>query len=105
MASLGGKRLTQNASDQQRKAEQLEALVQRIVNKMDEIDEEIINLVEGGMEGKSVQTMANTYIENRDVISQFVKRFAAIACVVHESAEQMMKVEEEANTAAMGGIV
>lgn len=87
----------------ERKGEALEQIVESIVKKIEEIDTEIESLVRGGMEGNSVQTMANTYIKNREVISDYVKRFAATAYVLDESAKAMKKIEDQADTAASGG--
>lgn len=103
MAEIGGVKLTQNTSSQSEKAEALEQIVESIVKKIEEIDTEIESLVRGGMEGNSVQTMANTYIKNREVISDYVKRFAATAYVLDESAKAMKKIEDQADTAASGG--
>lgn len=100
MGVIKSKRFTQEASEQMRKADALYELVERIVNKMDEIDNEVIGLVEGGLEGPSVQTAADSYIENREVISDFVKRFAAVAYDIHTSAGNAQRIEEEANSAA-----
>lgn len=103
MAEIGAAKLTQNTSSQSSKAEALEAIVESIVSKMDEIDTEIENLVKNGMEGSSVETMAKTYIANREVISDYVKRFAATAYVLDENAKAAAKIEQEAETAAGGG--
>lgn len=102
MADIGGTKLTQNTSSQSQKAEALGEIVDSIVKKINEIDTEIENLVRNGMEGNSVQTMANTYIRNREVISDYVKRFAATAYVLDESAKAMQKIEQQADTAASG---
>ena len=102
MAQIGGVKLTQNAGSQSEKAEALMQIVDSIANKIGEIDEEIENLTRNGMEGTSVQTMANTYIRNREVISDFVKRFAATACVLDESAREMKRQEQQSDMAAGG---
>ena len=103
MAAIGGVKLTQNTSNQRAKAEALEQIVEDIVKKIEDIDEEIISLVRGGMEGTSVQTMANSYIKNREVINDYVKRFAATACVLDESSKAMRNIEQQSDTAAGGG--
>lgn len=103
MAEIGGVKLTQNTGSQSEKAEALEQIVESIVKKIEEIDTEIESLVKNGMEGNSVQTMANTYIKNREAISGYVKRFAATACVLDESAQAMKKIENQADMAASGG--
>lgn len=102
MAEIGSVKISQNTSDQMRKAEDLQSLVESIVSKIEEIDTEITNLVRGGLEGTSVQSMANSYIKNREVINDYVKRFAATACVLYDDAQDMMNEEMNANTAAGG---
>ncbi len=104
MAEFGGVKLTQNTDSQSSKAAQLESIVESIVKKIEEIDTEIMNLVRGGMEGSSVATMANTYIQNRNVINDYVKRFAATACVLDESAQAMKNINMNSDTAAGGGV-
>ena len=103
MAELGGVKLTQNTGKQSEKAEALELIVESIVSKIGEIDSEIVNLIRGGMEGASVQSMANTYIRNREVINDYVKRFASIACVLYDDAQGMKNLESQADTAAGAG--
>lgn len=102
MADIGGRKLTQNTGSQSAKAEALMNLVEEVVKKIEEIDEEITSLVRGGMEGTSVQTMANTYISNREVINDYVKRFAATACVLDEDARAMNNINQQSGTAAGG---
>ena len=102
MGTVSGVKVTQNTGNQKAKAEALEALVQRIVNKIEEIDSEITSLVQGGLEGNSVQTMANTYIHNREVVNDYIKRFALTAEVLYDTADLMQKNEDEANAAASG---
>ena len=104
MAEFSGVKLTQNTDNQSSKAAELERIVESIVKKIEEIDTEIMNLVRGGMEGSSVATMANTYIQNRNVINDYVKRFAATACVLDESAQAMKKININSDTAASGGV-
>lgn len=102
MADIGGVKLTQNTGSQSAKAEALMQIVEDVVKKIEEIDTEITGLVRGGMEGTSVQTMANTYLGNREVINDYVKRFAATACVLDESARAMKNIEQQSNAAAGG---
>lgn len=102
MAEFSGVKLTQNADNQSQKAEQLESIVKSIVSKMEEIDTEIKSLVQGGMEGSAVAAMAGTYIQNREVINDYVKRFAATACVLHENAQTMKTINQNSDTAASG---
>lgn len=100
MAEFSGVRLTQNVDDQSNKAMELENIVKSIVSKIEEIDTEIKSLVQGGMEGSSVATMAGTYIKNREVINDYVKRFAATACVLEENAQTMKKINLNSDSAA-----
>lgn len=102
MAQIGGAKLTQNTSKQIEKANELLEIIGSIAQKIGQIDEEIANLVKNGMEGSSVQSMANRYIENREVISDYVKIFANSAEELSNSAEDMRKIEEMANIAAGG---
>lgn len=102
MANFSGVKLTQNTTNQSQKAEALKEIVESIVSKMEEIDTEILNLVKSGMEGSSVATMAATYLRNREVISDYVKRFAATACVLDDNAQTMQKLNQSADTAASG---
>jgi len=102
MADISGAKLTQNTSSQSAKAEALGEIVENIAKKINEIDVEIQSLVKGGLEGNSVQTMAKTYLHNREVISDYVKRFAATAYELDESAKAMQKAEQQADEAASG---
>lgn len=100
MAEFGGVYLTQNTSSQKEKAEQLSQLVVSIANKIEEIDTEILNLARGGLQGESVQSMADSYLKNREVISDFVKRFAATAIVLYDDAQGAQDDEVIMNSAA-----
>ncbi|MBE5885268.1 MAG: hypothetical protein E7284_02560 [Lachnospiraceae bacterium] len=102
MSEIGGARLTQNTASQAEKAEALEEIVVRVVNKIEEIDEEIKTIVAGGIEGEAIETMATTYLRNREVISDYVKKFAALAIVLYEDSQNMKTVESNANVAAGG---
>lgn len=102
MAVISGAKLTMDANSQSNKAYELEAIVDSIVSKIQEIDEEILTLVQGGMEGSAVETMSRTYIQNREVINDYVKRFASIACVLDDDAQRMKKINENSEVSAGG---
>lgn len=102
MSEIGGVRLTQNTASQAGKAEALEDIVIKVVNKIEEIDEEIKTIVVDGIQGEAIATMAATYLRNREVISEYVKKFAALAIVLYEDSQNMQNVENNANIAAGG---
>lgn len=102
MANFNGVVLTQNTGIQSQKAQDLYDIVGSVVKKIEEIDAEIMTLVKGGMEGSSVAAMANTYLKNREVINDYVKRFAAIACLLDENAVTMKNIDSTSEVAAGG---
>ena len=94
--------ISQNATNQAQKAADLQALAERIAKLMSEVDTEIQTIGAGGLEGTSVTAMLKSYTDNREVISDFVKRFSAAAVAVDAGAEAMAKVNTNAETAASG---
>lgn len=102
MAGIEGVTLLQDADAQMEKAEQLLALAQGIANKIEEIDIEIENLVSGGLKGTAVKAMSQSYINNREVINDFIKRFATSACILYNGAEDTKNYQMQATDAAGG---
>lgn len=100
MAKVTAVRISQNASVQKTKAAQLEALATSIKTQMLEVDSAIYELVNAGIEGTAIQAAAGTYIKNREVISGFVKRFAAAALVLDSGADAMAKLNADAEANA-----
>lgn len=104
MALLYGAKLMINTNVQSQKAEELEQLVETIVNKIEEIDEEVKVLVQEGIIGESAQSLLNTYLNNREVLSGYVKKLAGTANLLYEDAQTKKKTAEQANIAAGGGV-
>lgn len=101
--SGNGSQIEQDAVSVNTKANDLYDLVVRIKNEIHAIDEEIIAIAHKGLKGSAVESSVRTYIQNREVIDGFVKKFAATACVLSESAIAHSNINEEAETAAGGG--
>lgn len=100
MANFSGVTLTMQTQNQSQKAIELDGIVKQVVSKIGEIDAEILRLVQGGIEGTAVETMAKTYINNRDVINEYVKTFESIACVLEENAVGMDTLNAHSEEAA-----
>lgn len=97
-----GSAIIQDAAGVNTKAGDLNELVGRIAQEVFEIDEQIRALALNGIKGSAMTKAVHTYNTNREVIDQFVKRFAATACVLSESAIAHSNVNDEAETAAAG---
>lgn len=100
--SGNGSAIIQNAASVNAKASELNELVGRIAQEVFEIDEQIRVLAQNGLKGSAMTKAVHTYNTNREVIDQFVKRFAATACVLSENAIAHSNVNEEAEAAAAG---
>lgn len=92
--------VSQDASRLNKKAFELNELVERIAQEVLDIDEEIMLLAAEGIKGSAMSRAMHTYVTNREVIDGFVKRFAATACVLSESAIASSNINEEAEGAA-----
>lgn len=92
-----GRRYSMDAQNMKNKAYEMEALVEKMANRITSIDEEIKSLVKGGLEGTAVESMATAYIRNREIISDYIRRFAKVAQILHESASAMEKANDNAN--------
>lgn len=86
------------------KAIALYELVEDIKTEVLAIDTEIQTLALSGIKGSAMTTAVNTYVTNREVLDDFVKRFAATACVLNENAIAHSNINDEAQTAASGGV-
>lgn len=100
--SSSGSGIVQATESVNTKATQLNELVERIAAEVLEIDEQIRTLATSGLKGSAMTTAVNTYNTNREVIDDFVKRFAATACALSESAIAHSNINEEAQAAAAG---
>lgn len=101
--SGNGSQIEQDAVSVNKKANDLYDLVVRIKDEIHAVDEEIIAMAQNGLKGTAVEAYVKTYEDNRKVIDDFVKRFAAVACVLSESAIAHSNINEEAEIAAGGG--
>lgn len=97
-----GSNFTQNASNMNRKAIELHELVERIAQEVLDIDEQIQVLAAKGIKGSAMSQAMNTYVTNREVIDDFVKRFAATACALSDSSIAASNVNESAEGSASG---
>ena len=93
-----------NSTDVSTKAEGLGILVINISAEIEKIDEFILDIATKGLMGTAVNGLLDTYIKNRDIIDSIVRNFAQATCVLKESAAAHSNVNEEAATAAKGGI-
>lgn len=103
MGVVGARRIGQTSTSQIAKAEDLLSLVSDIVSKITEIDDDIRMLVQGGIEGETVDPMVASYKQNREVIDDFVRRFSLTASVVKQNAELTMEKQAEAIEAIQSG--
>lgn len=92
-----GKRLSMDVNSMRNKAEELDSLVEAMANRIMNIDEEIKILVQGGLEGSAIESMATAYIKNREVISDYIRKFAMTAQILHESANALGTANSNAN--------
>lgn len=91
-----------NANVQNTKAMELNNLMESIAEKIHQVDSQIEALVLNGIEGSSVEAMSKTYMENREVINNYVKRFATTACVLSANAIRSSNVDSNSASAAGG---
>lgn len=93
---------TMNSESLEMKADQLGDMVSDIANIMMRIDDQIKSLTSAGLTGSSIQVAADTYIQNRTVISNFVQRFGSVALVIEATAQKQAEADAKAKTAAAG---
>lgn len=94
----------QNAGTTHKKAMELLDLVERIAQEIFDIDEQIQTIALKGLKGSAMSHAVDTYVENRNVIDNFVKRFAAAACALGDSSVAASNVNESAEGSASGGM-
>lgn len=82
--------------------ELLNDIIEESVKKIESIDSALEELVRGGLKGSAVTTMSNTYIKNRDTISDLIKEFAKYSQELKVQEERNAQVDEQAEQNAMG---
>lgn len=102
MSDFSGETLSMNVDSNATMAEELQSIITSIVNKVDEIDTSIQNLVKGGLEGSAVETAAATYIKNRTALSSYLQTFAQLQAVLEQNAENTKNINATADSAAAG---
>lgn len=100
MSDFSGEVLSMNVDSNATMASELQAIITQIVNKIDEIDTSIMDLVKGGLEGSAVETAAASYIANRKTLSGYLQTFAQLQAVLEQNAEDNRTINAKADAAA-----
>ena len=89
-----------NSQERNSNIEYMNEIIENCVKKIQEIDAAILQLVEGGLKGSGINTMSATYLQNRQVISDYLKVFAKYSLELQEQEEKLESLNALAEGAA-----
>lgn len=69
----------------------LNNIISDSVTRINAIDDALQQLVNGGLKGSAVETMAKTYVDNRKNISELLQQFAKYSIALKEQEEANME--------------
>jgi SMC interacting uncharacterized protein involved in chromosome segregation len=88
------------SSERKNGVEQINEIIDECVEAIKTIDDALTDLVQAGLKGSAINTLAASYESNREEISKYIKVFAGYSIELSEQEAALERLNEEANDAA-----